>query len=259
MTHDTQTKLAELEATIRKAQEEVAALKAELAKPEKKEWVNPVFVPERGYSKLYNIHTDPHEGMFSEIKEQGNSNGRVKYAFRTAESAQAYADAFQVMLELRSQPGQKVYTKGEAGWVTSVSNDGTVFPTVCGLPSAFTISGAFDSEESTKAAIKAVGEARIRRAVDTLIGRGCVMTTHRQRMAGITNIVNTADTSKDDVVKLRVALARIMEAANSSEKMCKTVASEIPWKYGSFKKGFGNLATHFSYISDIAKEATNDQ
>lgn len=83
------------------------------------------------------------------------------------------------------------------------------------------------------------------------------MTTHRERMGRTITVVQNCDSR--EVVKLRSALVRIAEAAKGGEDTCKAAAATLPWRMNKLAEGFNNLATHFTYIREIAQEASDGE
>ena len=79
--------------------------------------------------------------------------------FPTPELAEAYADAFKVIIELRRQPFSGDYNgMCDAYYIES---DGVVSRSDCWNVACFAICPPFPSYEACEAAVKAVGEGRI--------------------------------------------------------------------------------------------------
>lgn len=126
-----------------------------------------VFVPKEG--EEYSVATR-YNGMFSGIDGYRNTSKGEKPAFRTKEAAEAWADALNVMLELRVQPGACSYEDTE--WFIVVDHYGKIREVHNPLTlNSITLSGMYENQESAQAAIKAVGVERIRKAAVTLAGK----------------------------------------------------------------------------------------
>lgn len=112
-----QQRVEELEREITACKENIAHLES-AAEKEKKEKLNPVFYPKYG-DEFYTINhrstgvmgTMPGVRYSSWVKDQ-----TLAPLFRTREAAQAYAEAFQVMLELRACEGVVVPTGLKRQW-----------------------------------------------------------------------------------------------------------------------------------------------
>jgi hypothetical protein len=84
--------------------------------------------------------------------------------------AQAYAEAFNTMLDLRRQPGGEAAVDEKCQW--SIRGDGSIGSFNRLWVKIEMICPMFDSEASALAARKAVGWDRIEKMMNTLHGRG---------------------------------------------------------------------------------------
>ena len=90
--------------------------------------------------------------------------------FNDYAKAQDFADAIQVMLELRMQPGHvKATIDGVMQWTISLKNDSLTYEAVV-YTSNKAFAGAFETAISAEQAITVVGYARIKKAIETLAG-----------------------------------------------------------------------------------------
>lgn len=145
--------------------ERIAKMEAELAALKKDveaegQWVSPVFYPKKG---------DEYEHL-SHRRVEVNSFGYSLHnpVFRPG-TGQAFADAFQVMLELRACEGQCQMDGTKLIYTVEVNNmDGACTQTFLQTPSCAALSGAFATREHAQAAIEKVGESRILAAAKTL-------------------------------------------------------------------------------------------
>lgn len=89
--------------------------------------------------------------------------------FATKSQAQAYAEAFNTLLDLHRQPGSEPAEGGKQQWV--IRGNGRVDWFFAQEVKREMICPPFDSEASARAALEAVGWDRIKRMYDTLHGR----------------------------------------------------------------------------------------
>ena len=91
--------------------------------------------------------------------------------FATKSQAQAYAEAFNTLLDLRRQPGSEPVVDEKSQW--SIAGDGEILEGWSYEIHKITeLCPWFDSEESALAAKEAVGWDRIERMMNILHGRG---------------------------------------------------------------------------------------
>lgn len=104
-------------------------------------------------------------GVFLVIKR--NSCGEERKGFLTEQAAKRFADAMNVMFELRMCDGYRGFIYGENNWSLGLDDAGNwqSLPETCLL-------GCFDSEASALAARAKVGCERIKNAIKAL--SGCV-------------------------------------------------------------------------------------
>ena len=90
--------------------------------------------------------------------------------FRTEKAALAYGEAFGTMLDLRAQP-RGVRVGGDTGnYCVNSDEEGAGTDCWYGTYSGLSLSGVFNSEKATDAAIKTVTKDRITKAAKTLAG-----------------------------------------------------------------------------------------
>lgn len=89
--------------------------------------------------------------------------------FATKSQAQAYAEAFNALLDLRRQPGSEAAEDGKEQWF--IRGDGVLFNMNVLRYKLSEISPPFDSKASALAAKEVVGWDRIKKMMDTLHGR----------------------------------------------------------------------------------------
>jgi hypothetical protein len=89
--------------------------------------------------------------------------------FPDKETAEAYADALRVMLELRRQPGSAIRSEGrqEDAWIITRYGSTEEYSYTC---DCFALCPPFSSKELARQAGEAVGVERIKRAYATLSG-----------------------------------------------------------------------------------------
>jgi len=145
---------------IAKMEAELAALKADVQAESKPK--TPCFTPEGGERHSYLcVGLDG-----AHLQSATSSVCPPKAAFRDQATADAYAEAFNVMLELR------LYADG-GDWYIWCDSCGTncyaeYSVTDYSVPGAF--SGRYSSREQAELSFKSVGEARIIAAIKTLCG-----------------------------------------------------------------------------------------
>jgi hypothetical protein len=170
----------EIEELVKKAQEllgQAEELKAKAAKEAEEGRVGLLWRPEVNDTYFVIRQNTPPDGVakFQAEKYKRGSKDDAMYkavpVFRTEEQALAFADAFQVMLELRSQPGiikpdgkQKCWY---IHWEFSHIRDHIQFDECYNFGSR-SIGPAFSTEEHARAAAENVGLYRIRKAFKTL-------------------------------------------------------------------------------------------
>jgi hypothetical protein len=93
----------------------------------------------------------------------------TKYIFNSQESAENWADAFRVILELRSCEGVEANTCEKQQYYVFTSKQLSVYVDYAYVQTGF-VSPAFSTEESAKKAMLTVGEERISKAFKTLMG-----------------------------------------------------------------------------------------
>ena len=117
----------------------------------------PCFTPEAGET-YWQLSAGSNEEHFSVM---GFEIAPPKVAFRDRATAEAYAEAFNVMIELR------LYADGGDWFISNGISPQSYGETLC-LGQAF--GGCYSSEAQARKAIDAVGHDRILRAVKTLCG-----------------------------------------------------------------------------------------
>ncbi len=96
-------------------------------------------------------------------------NPNTNYIFNSYESAENWADAFRVILELRSCEGVEANTCEKQQYYVFTSKQLSVYVDYAYVQTGF-VSPAFSTEEAAKKAIDTIGEERIARAFQTLMG-----------------------------------------------------------------------------------------
>jgi len=152
--------------------ERIAKMEAELAALKKDveaegQWVSPVFYPKSGDSYEHLIFTSSGQVSIGSIGRSGGGCGSFPH-FRPG-TGQAFADAFQVMLELRACEGV-IQRFAWCEWYSIVVKEnsvevGLVIPTDCIGSTAFP---SYNSGDAVQAAINKIGADRIRAAAKTL-------------------------------------------------------------------------------------------
>jgi len=165
--------------------ERIAKMEAELAALKKDveaegQWVSPVFYPKEGDEFEYlnaSMAAKEEPNHFRVTTPQGGSGeGCIQPQFRPG-TGQAFADAFQVMLELRACEGQCQVNGKEVSdrdvyyllvrdgllMVNYLYDNGCSFTVT-----HYSLSGAFSTREYAQAALGRVGAARIIAAAKTL-------------------------------------------------------------------------------------------
>lgn len=151
-------RLAELKA-------KTAELEAIINKPDTP--INPVFVPALSEEWAFISH-NTQRGMYGYTTSARYPTAAA--AFRTLEAARAYGEAFQVMLELRAQPGVVQYKLGDAQNLILYSSKPNALYVSCIVTDIKfdRFSPSFDNIFDAQEAIKVVGEDRIIKAMKTL-------------------------------------------------------------------------------------------
>lgn len=162
--------MSSIKQRIEAAERELAEAKAELARMEEaKVGGNPyVFKPKQWEDFSY-IAQRTCDGRFYG-GARSNVNGKVQFAFRDQHAAQRAAEALNVMMELRCQPGAREFREGHENYLISLDEGELEAWMVFVWTSAAVFSGAFDTKEDAEAAIKAVGEQRIIDAINFWAG-----------------------------------------------------------------------------------------
>ena len=98
------------------------------------------------------------------VKRYAAGWGKSK-GFLTEQGAERFADALNVMFELRMCDGYRGFVGGEHNWTMNMDDvdDWQTFPEACLL-------GCFDSEAAALAARAKVGDERVKSAINTLAG-----------------------------------------------------------------------------------------
>lgn len=154
-------KIQELEAKLQELQEEIASLKVQEEKV--KHW------PKVG--DVFYVPTCLDSFLFDEADEQDISLLEQGAVFRTKEEAQSEFETRKVFEELRKQPG-RVFEFSEYGndsWTISFC-EGGIFPETWATYSSLML-GVYSSKYAVRDAINAVGEERIRKAVNWFVNR----------------------------------------------------------------------------------------
>lgn len=138
---------------------------------EQKQGGNPhVFVPRNG-DEYWTIRQGEDRSWMVDSAVRAAPN-RGFPGFRTKEAAEARAEAYQVMDELRVQPGACAWRRGPHGmaYTVGVNAEGRVYWDHYSESASAFMFGCFESDKSATAAIRTVGEDRIRKAAFTLAG-----------------------------------------------------------------------------------------
>lgn len=90
--------------------------------------------------------------------------------FPDKETAEAYADAFRVMLELRRCEGSGEVDRTGDGWFYEIHHQSFDYNTPHVAPENFSLCPPFPSEEACEAAINKVGKERVIAAYKLLAG-----------------------------------------------------------------------------------------
>lgn len=139
---------------------EAAALRSIIEAPEKVEKKPLVQAKEKvGYAVLHG-----NDGYGAGVSL------RFRNSFETLEQAEAYADAFNTLLDLRRQPGSEAAESLTKQWY--INSNGVVAYTANLEWKLQQLCPMFDSEASALAASDAVGLDRILRMYNTLHGMG---------------------------------------------------------------------------------------
>lgn len=162
-----------LDETKRRAAAAIAERETQLAELKKRafeEELPPVFRPSPD-DDFYTIFQAPITGRIFALARGGRSRDAVR-GFRTRYTANAYADAFNVLLELRTCEGVVPARNGVWQWQICVNafSDGLTNEESDSLWKKLEncFSPCFDTEEHEIAAREKVGDARILRAMKTL-------------------------------------------------------------------------------------------
>ncbi|MBV1930041.1 MAG: hypothetical protein KUG81_11080 [Gammaproteobacteria bacterium] len=170
------TQLETLEQTIKNAQEtlEKAQQEVEQLKQKKKQSITSFgFTPEPQSSEIYYDLT--HESILSKGQFKADSananysgdNYNYKLQWETEQEAQDFADALNVFMELRAQPGVVSFVNGDSQYCINI--DGGII----GIATYYyisTLSPCFETEVLAKAAILNLGKDRIKKAFEVLCG-----------------------------------------------------------------------------------------
>lgn len=155
----------EMQQRLESIENEAAKIRHALAE---KEWVCPVF--DAPFNTTFLVG-QMDSGTMSTRKHEPNTMYPTNPAFRDEQSASAFAEAFQVMLELRACEGVVPAKHNKWLWV-AVTESGDI--RACLTPNfgsmlAGCFAPCFDTKEHAQAAINKVGEDRILRAIKTLV------------------------------------------------------------------------------------------
>ncbi len=158
-----------LQDRLTKAETEIAEVKRLLAAGDITD--NPVFVPREG-DTYYDVHQEfrPEcQWSWRTEKTTGASDGHSRRPhFRSEQAAQAFADAFAVMLALRVQPGVvPLTTEAQAIIQWHQGNLLVSMLSSRNLKESY-VSPCFATREAAEAAMKKVGPERILKAMKTL-------------------------------------------------------------------------------------------
>lgn len=107
-----------------------------------------------------------------DIKGYSNQHNTNTPVFKDEKAAKDWAEALQVMIELRVQPGACSYhiDRKIHYYCVDVNLDGVIMVMDWNNPSNMLFSGYFVDAKAAQAAIDAVGKERIRKAAHTLAG-----------------------------------------------------------------------------------------
>lgn len=158
-----QARLSAIEDGLRTLNDEAAALRSIIEAPEKVE-----------KKPLVQAADEPGYPILLGCRPTGFAAGnevRGLQGFETRTQAQAYAEAFNTLLDLRRQPGSEAAEDGKPQWVIWSDGSVSVFHSNWQNKTSY-ISPMFDTEASALAAREAVGLDRILRMYNTLHGRG---------------------------------------------------------------------------------------
>ncbi len=170
MTKDLNTLIAETEALLVGLKKQAAELQGH---PH-------VFVPDsiNPGDKLFLVKQSPYGDFYlddSEPSKEDIEDWDINYmgfdcAFRTKEAAEAEADAQNVRMLYRVQPGACAYATNTK-WSIFVYDDGSITIERGLLPSSCILPGCFETKEQAEAALAVVGEEATRKAAFHLAGK----------------------------------------------------------------------------------------
>lgn len=125
-----------------------------------------VFKP-NSYQKVWLSERQGADGKFKEVSVWKFADPQI--GFKTKKDAENWADAFNVLLELRMQPGAINYI-GAKSWAITVEHYGSIYICKQTISKNSHIFGTFCSFDDAENAVKAVGKERIIKAMNTMIG-----------------------------------------------------------------------------------------
>jgi hypothetical protein len=122
--------------------------------------VPPALLPVEGKYYISEVFSSEPIGCTTKASKEDQN------VFPDEETADAYGEAFSVMLELRRQPGSCAFDGGETMYAIDADGDASARE----WRGSYTVSPPFSSEEWAEKAIDAVGKERIVQAYKTLRG-----------------------------------------------------------------------------------------
>ncbi len=164
---------------IEKIEAELAILKAEVEQEEKANERVFGFIPEAGSGEPYYITDAGAYGVFGSYELCANYANQEKYVglmFRTEEEAGDYADALNVINELRVCKGVKAFESGGINYAISCDVQANKIEIYQPVFFEVLVSPAFKSEEYAQQALRFLatedltGEERFKKACKTLQG-----------------------------------------------------------------------------------------
>jgi hypothetical protein len=131
---------------------------------------SPIFVPKRD-DNFFSVDDVGNVSGSTYLENTAYENGNDP-AFRTEEDAEAHAEAFDVLLELRAQKGVVPMKHGTWQYLVEARGDGSRLEVRkrrdAGVKQSRCFSPAFETEAQANAAINAVGRDNIIKAMKVL-------------------------------------------------------------------------------------------
>lgn len=164
-----ETEIQELETQANVLLDKVKELKQKAAREEEEARKTGLLWKPKLGELFFRIYQAPETGCIKTFGHEGGFHYTPQCpVFRTQDQAKAFADAFQVMLELRAQPG--IINPTPKIWAHFICYDRTLGAIVYSYSSSSEgFSPAFANRECADAAMKNVGKGRIEAAFKTLL------------------------------------------------------------------------------------------